>query len=147
MTRVHVQLNGLEEWPETLPLAAELERAIHATLSTADPPPSTGEISLSCVSSDRIRQLSREYLGVDEPTDVLAFDLGDPGGLLGDIYISPEVARRRAEEWSVDPAEEILRLAIHGVLHLLGHDHPSDEARFDSEMFRLQETLLRRLQG
>lgn len=103
--------------------------------------PAGAELSISFVSAASIRALNRDYHGVDDVTDVLAFPLGeDP--LLGDVYISPQVARDFAHEHALDPEEEILRLVIHGVLHLLGHDHPDGETRYASPMFRLQERLL-----
>ena len=129
------------------PSKAVLEGAARAALR-AGPPAGAGapggagaEVSITFVSAASIRALNRDYHGVDGVTDVLAFPLGqDP--LLGDVYISPEVARDSARERALDPEEEILRLVIHGVLHLLGHDHPDGEARYASPMFRLQERLL-----
>ena len=129
------------------PPAAMLEAAAQAAFR-AGPPGGSGppagagaELSITFVSAASIRALNRDYHGVDGATDVLAFPLGeDP--LLGDVYISPEVARDSAREYGLDPEEEILRLVLHGVLHLLGHDHPGGEARYASPMFRLQERLL-----
>ena len=102
------------------------------------------ELSVTLLPAESMRALNRDYHGVDDVTDVLAFGLGeDP--LLGDIYICPEIAEASARELGLDPGEEILRLVIHGVLHLLGHDHPEGEARYASPMFELQERLLARL--
>ena len=66
--------------------------------------------------------------------------------MLGDVYIAPEVAADHATELEIEASEEVLRLVIHGVLHVLGHDHPEGEDRQSSAMFRLQEELLGRLQ-
>lgn len=102
------------------------------------------ELSIAFLPPESMRALNRDYHGVDDLTDVLAFGLGeDP--LVGDIYISPEAAEASARELGLDPREEVLRLLIHGVLHLLGHDHPEGEARYASPMFELQEQLLARL--
>lgn len=102
------------------------------------------ELSVTFLTAESMRALNRDYHGVDDLTDVLAFGLGeDP--LVGDIYISPDAAEASARELGLDPDEEILRLVIHGVLHLLGHDHPEGEARYASPMFELQEQLLARL--
>ena len=102
------------------------------------------EISVTFLPAESMRALNRDYHGVDDVTDVLAFGLGeDP--LVGDIYISPEAAETSAREMGLDPGEEVLRLLIHGILHLLGHDHPEGEARYASPMFELQEGLLARL--
>ena len=102
------------------------------------------ELSVTFLTAESMRALNRDYHGVDDLTDVLAFGLGeDP--LVGDIYISPDAAEASARELGLEPGEEILRLVIHGILHLLGHDHPEGEARYASPMFELQERLLARL--
>ncbi len=105
-----------------------------------------GEISLALLDDQAIRELNRTYLGLDRPTDVIAFALHEEGeSLLGDIYVGHERAVRQAGEMAVPLIEELVRLAIHGTLHVLGHGHPETDARFESEMFRLQERLLREL--
>ncbi len=127
-----------------IPARADLEEAALAALRTARPRlagSEPGEVCVTLVSAESMRDLNRKYHGVDDSTDVLAFGLGDDP-LLGDIYISPEVAEISARELGVDPGEEIERLVIHGVLHLLGHDHPEGEERYASPMFELQERLL-----
>ena len=105
-----------------------------------------GEISLALLDDQAIRELNRTYLGRDRPTDVIAFALHEEGeSLLGDIYVGHEQAVRQAGEMAVPLIEEFVRLAIHGTLHVLGHGHPETDARFESEMFQLQERLLREL--
>ena len=105
-----------------------------------------GEISLALLDDQAIRELNRTYLGRDRPTDVIAFALHEEGeSLLGDIYVGHEQAERQAGEIAVPLIEELVRLAIHGTLHVLGHGHPETDARFESEMFQLQERLLREL--
>ncbi len=105
-----------------------------------------GEISLALLDDQAIRELNRTYLGRDRPTDVIAFTLYEEGeSLLGDIYVGHEQAVRQAGEMAVPMIEELVRLAIHGTLHVLGHGHPETEARFESEMFQLQERFLREL--
>ena len=107
-----------------------------------------GEVSVTFLDDQGIGALNRDYFGKDRPTDVIAFALHEAGEpLLGDIYVGYEQARRQAEELSVPLEEELLRLAIHGALHLLGHDHPQGEERDGSEMFRRQEELLRKVLG
>jgi probable rRNA maturation factor len=66
---------------------------------------------------------------------------------VGDIYVGWDEAARQAEEHGVSFHEELARLAIHGTLHVLGHDHPEDASRTESPMFRLQERLLAELLG
>ena len=108
-----------------------------------------GELSLTLLDDEAIRRLNREHLDHDYPTDVLSFALWEEGEpVLGDVYVGYDQARRQAAEEGVSLEEELLRLAIHGTLHVLGHDHPDDaSARGDSEMYRLQETLLRDFLG
>jgi probable rRNA maturation factor len=104
------------------------------------------EISIACVDDAQIAQLNQDYLGRDGPTDVISFPLhlaGDPP--LGDIYLGVDQARRHAEALGVPLAEELLRLAVHGTLHVLGHDHPDGEERLESPMFIRQEALLREI--
>ncbi|HEX6747518.1 MAG TPA: rRNA maturation RNase YbeY [Longimicrobium sp.] len=102
------------------------------------------EISVALVGDDEIAALNADYLQHEGPTDVISFPLyaeGDPP--LGDVYVGVDQALRNAAEYGVSPAEEVLRLAVHGTLHVLGWDHPEGEDRTGSEMFARQEELLR----
>ncbi len=105
-----------------------------------------GEISLTLLDDDSIRELHRTYLGKDVPTDVISFALheGDEA-VLGDVYVGYEQAAMQAAEAGISVEEELARLSIHGTLHVLGYDHPDTEARSSSEMFVLQEHLVRKL--
>ena len=107
---------------------------------------SEGEISLTLLDDDSIRELNRTYLGQDAPTDVISFALheGDEA-VLGDVYVGYEQAVIQAAEAGVSVEEELARLSIHGTLHVLGYDHPNTEVRFSSEMFILQESLVQKL--
>lgn len=101
------------------------------------------EVSVALLGDDDIAALNREYLGRDRPTDVIAFNLAGEGEPpLGDVYLGAAQARRQAAEFGASPAEELLRLAVHGTLHVLGHDHPEGEERVESAMFARQEALL-----
>ncbi len=105
-----------------------------------------GEVSLALLDDAAIRELNRDYLGLDRPTDVIAFALHNEGQpVLGDIYIGYDQALRQATDMVVPVTEELVRLAIHGTLHVLGHEHPETDARFDSAMFQVQERLVREL--
>jgi probable rRNA maturation factor len=85
-------------------------------------------------------------MGHDWPTDVLSFALKTPGReLVGDIYISPWVARREARARGISPREELIRLLVHGTLHVLGRDHPEGSARTRSAMWRRQERYVEAL--
>lgn len=80
------------------------------------------------------------------PTDVLAFSLPQPdGSILGDVYVCPGVAAREARRRQITRREELVRLVVHGTLHVLGEDHPEDAGRETSEMWRHQEALVESL--
>ena len=143
---IRIQLNLAEEWPATARIQPTLERAALAAIATTERT-ANGEIGVSFVSEEVIRELNRRYLGRTASTDVIAFQLGEAGELLGDVYIAPEVAARTALELSIPEEEELVRLMVHGVLHVLGHDHPEGDDRYGSAMFRLQEELVERLTG
>jgi probable rRNA maturation factor len=136
-----VHINHLE-------LAAPLDQqeAERALLTTAaSEAVESGEISVTFLDAPAMAALNETHLSRQGPTDVIAFSLGSPDEPLGDVYVCPEVAALSAEEYSVPLREELLRLVIHGVLHVLGHDHPDTPDRGDSEMFRRQEEILRGL--
>ena len=76
-----------------------------------------------------LRRLNREFRSVDEPTDVLSFPSASPAGELGDIAISVERARDQARAYGHELGAEVQILLLHGVLHLLGHDHETDRGR------------------
>jgi len=104
-------------------------------------------LSITFVSARTSAMLNRKHLGHTGPTDVITFALGaDPSGaVIGDIYICPDVARAQALTHGVGVREEIARLVVHGTLHACGWEHPEDETRMSSPMWRRQERLLRRL--
>ena len=87
------------------------------------------ELSVLFVGPVRMRTLNRTYRGIDRATDVLSFSLSegqahpDPEGVLGDIVVCVAVAERQAREIGHSFEEEIRRLLIHGLLHLIGYDH------------------------
>ncbi|MFQ5629385.1 MAG: rRNA maturation RNase YbeY [bacterium] len=102
------------------------------------------EISLNFVSVSEITDLNKNYLDKANPTDVIAFNLGNgpETRLIADIYICPEVARKNAEIYDCDLATELARLVIHGILHVIGHDDTTDKQR--NEMHRLENKFLRK---
>ena len=106
------------------------------------------ELSITFVDVERIAALNWAHLRHRGPTDIITFELAPavPGApVTGDIYIAPDVARENAARAGVGVREEIARLVVHGVLHALGHEHPEDDARTASPMWRRQERLLERL--
>lgn len=97
-------------------------------------------ISITFLGRDAMRRLNAEHTGRDRPTDVLSFALADPAGrTVGDVYLCPWVARREARARGIPLREELIRLVVHGTLHALGFDHPEDEGRTSSRMWRRQE--------
>jgi probable rRNA maturation factor len=102
------------------------------------------EVSVLFCADGRMRSLNRRYRGLDRPTDVLSFPAGagvPSGGFLGDIVISVPYASRSARRRDEPPAREIDRLLVHGLLHLAGYDHETD----DGEMDALEARVRRRL--
>ena len=77
-------------------------------------------------SDDHLQQLNREFRQVDYPTDVLSFPSPSPDGALGDMAISVQRAAEQAAMHGHDAHTEIRILMLHGLLHLLGHDHEAD---------------------
>jgi probable rRNA maturation factor len=112
----------------TIDLTA-LRKTAERLLDAAGEPKSV--LSIRLVGDAAIRKLNREYRNVDRPTDVLSFPLQEDAKedrmrrprVLGDVVISVQTARRQAKGYDAPLEREIERLLIHGILHLLGHDH------------------------
>ena len=123
----------------TIPVALEeVERAVDGVLDAEGV--REAEISVAFVSDAEIATLNERFLAHEGPTDVISFPLHLPGGSpLGDIYIGAEQAARQAPG---AVREEILRLAVHGTLHILGYEHPDGPDREGSPMYLRQEELL-----
>jgi probable rRNA maturation factor len=105
-------------------------------------------LSITFVGRATMSQLNHRYLGHHGPTDVISFGLGrvgKRGAIVGDVYICAEVARENARRQDIPAGEELLRLVVHGTLHVLGHDHPTGEGRTTSRMWRRQERILARV--
>jgi probable rRNA maturation factor len=109
------------------------------------------EISLLLCDSDTMKDLNLRYRGVCSATDVLSFEQGDgqPGaghsGIptpAGDIVIALDILKSQATEFRVTEAEELMRLLIHGILHLKGMRHQGSESR----MIKIQEEIVKTLQ-
>ena len=107
----------------------DLRIAVAATLEAAGV--GDGHLSVELVDEARIRELNRAHRGLDEPTDVLAFPIDGAGEVagpreLGDVAICPE------------HSSDLVEVTVHGVLHLCGYDHETD----DGEMLRFQSEIL-----
>lgn len=122
----------------------ELARAVLRAEGVRD-----AAISIAFVRSAAIAAVNRRHLGHSGPTDVISFPLAAVAGspLGGDVYIAPEVAGRNARAHGVGIREEIARLVVHSMLHVLGHEHPDRDGRETSPMWRRQESLVTRFSG
>ena len=108
-------------------------------LSSTAPARARGLVTVALVSDRKIRTLNRTYRHKDYATDVLSFPAADPA-TLGDVVIATGVARRQAREAGHPLQTELRVLALHGLLHLLGYDHETDNGR----MARLEARLRHR---
>ena len=137
----------ISEAYRTLVDSAALEEAAQAALRHQSAPEGA---SLTLVITDdaQLHALNRQYRGVDAPTDVLSFnaDFTDPESdspYLGDILISWERAAAQAAAGGHPVLDELRLLTVHGVLHLLGHDHADPEEK--SRMWAAQNEILQQL--
>lgn len=114
-------------------------RGLGAWLAGVAPARTNGDVTVAVASDTRVRGLNRQFRGKDKATDVLSFPAGERG-YLGDIVIAEGVARRQAAAAGHSLQTELRVLALHGLLHLLGYDHETD----DDRMARLERRLRRR---
>ena len=132
------------------PLRGLLERAVRTVLEAEgiEPHPAGG-LSVTLADDGTMGELNRRYLQRTGPTDVIAFPLWEAGEpVVGDIYVGWEQAVRQAEDEEVEPREELVRLVVHGTLHVLGWDHPDEPGlRPGSPMGVRQEELVRAVEG
>ena len=96
-----------------------------------------GEISFIVTSDDYLRNVNKEFLNHDYFTDVISFNYSFEGNIAGEIYISEDTVRRNSIEYNVEFENEMLRVMIHGILHLVNYDDETDEKR--QEMRRLED--------
>ena len=111
------------------------------------------EISLTFLDSQKMREINNEYRNVDEPTDVLSFPLWESeDGLftppddwevlpIGDIMVCPEIVKKNAAENGRTHLQETVLVISHGLLHLIGYDHDTEERQVT--MWREQDDLVR----
>jgi probable rRNA maturation factor len=104
--------------------------------------PAGSHVDITLLSAAAMRRTNRRATGRRGLTDVIAYGLPQPDGrMIGDVYICPAAAARNG----VGLTEELMRLAVHGTLHVLGYDHPEGAGRTRSRMWQLQERYLKRL--
>ncbi|MCS6985914.1 MAG: rRNA maturation RNase YbeY [Sphingomonadaceae bacterium] len=142
-------------WHETGPIEEWCRRAVEAAIAVAAPHLFRWrvEVSLLLADDETVARLNRDWRGKPEPTDVLSFPAGAPSAgaapeadlpwLLGDLALAHGVVTRAAAAHGRPVAHHLAHLVVHGVLHLLGHDHEDeDEAR---TMAALETAALARL--
>ena len=117
------------DWSE---LAARILRQIGREESSA---------TIAFVSDRKSRELNQRFRGIDRPTDVLSFPTDDDGSNLGDIAVSVETARRQAKANKLTLEGEIAQLILHGLLHLCGYDHETDNGEMNRLELRLRRDL------
>ncbi len=106
---------------------------------------SQAAVSVTFLSAQRMRALNRRTFGHDRMTDVITFPLVHHGTTAGDIYICLAAVRAGAKRLRVPLREEETRVLVHGLLHVLGDDHPEGPRRERSTMWRKQEGYVERL--
>lgn len=115
--------------------------------------PAQASVGLQFISRAKIQQMNRDFRQKNRPTDVLSFSTregkrlpgikGIPGPVeMGDIVVCAAVAREEARRRNMDVTEELVRLVVHGTLHLAGMDHATEKE--EEKMFRLQEQIIER---
>lgn len=139
---VHVSVEGVR-----IPLArarvSEIARRVLKAERVND-----AMLSITFLRGRAMAALNRRHLGHRGTTDVIAFGLGRSGPrgpVIGDIYVAPDVARANALSHGASVREELTRLIVHGVLHVLGYDHAAGESRVASAMWARQERLVARV--
>ncbi len=118
--------------------ADPLTRGLGPWLAKVAPAAARGDVSLAIVSDRRMRALNRQFRGKDVVTDVLSFPSGTRG-FMGDVVIASGVAKRQAKAAGHPAGTEVRVLALHGLLHLLGYDHESDDGRMARAEMRLRK--------
>ncbi len=132
-----LQVLGARQGFPRPPLARAVQRVLEGEGRSAC-------ISITFLGAAAMQQLNAQAFGHDRVTDVISYTLPQPdGSVLGDIYLCRSAAAQAAHRLGHATREEVLRLAIHGVLHVLGDDHPEGEERLTSPMWQRQEAYLR----
>lgn len=134
MSAIHVQ--------RTVPAAGVPSAASLRSWAEAARGRKSGEITLRLVDAAESQTLNRDFRGKDKPTNVLSFPMGEPD-YLGDIVICAPVVAAEAVEQGKPARAHWAHMVVHGVLHLLGHDHIADDEA--EKMEALERKLLSRL--
>ena len=97
-------------------------------------------VNVVLVNDDIIKRMNSQYLKHDYTTDVISFNIDSEPALLGEIYISIDTAKKQAEQFKVSLTNELLRLSVHGTLHLIGYDDSTETER--NEMHNLENKYI-----
>src|SRR5262245_20815278 len=97
--------------------------------------------TIAFVSDKKIRELNRQFRGIDKATDVLSFPNDGPEEDLGDVAVSVETAASQAKENHLSFEDEIAQLILHGLLHLSGYDHETDNGEMNKLELKLRKKL------
>lgn len=147
--------NDQEALPVTYRLKMLVRAAVAATLDY-EQYENPIEVSVTFTDNEKIRELNRKFRGIDRATDVLSFPLFDFEGetdeppvdellgMLGDIVLSLEQAKKQAEEYGHSFEREAAFLTVHSMLHLLGYDHETSKED-EADMRRRQSEILERM--
>jgi probable rRNA maturation factor len=142
-----IHIESETPFPRDLP-----ERAVKAALEH-ETESIDSELTIVLTDDSKIRELNRDYLGIDAPTDVLSFPASETDGseinpetgarYIGDIIVSMPYAARSARKAGHPLESEVQLLVVHGVLHLLGHDHAGPDEK--TKMWKAQREILAQL--
>ncbi|HLG85419.1 MAG TPA: rRNA maturation RNase YbeY [Bradyrhizobium sp.] len=139
-------------WQSEPDAEATVQRAIVAASEATDADVANAEVAVMLTDDATIRTFNKDFRGIDKPTNVLSFpapdmDIADDEApaprALGDIAIAYETLRREAEQEAKPFLHHLSHLAVHGFLHLIGHDHETDEEA--EEMEALEVAILAQL--
>lgn len=130
--KIHIEIDAVREFA--------------AAITLKIPEAADKEFSIAFISDRRMKQLNELFRGKDSTTDVLSFphepDEFDPDkNNLGDIVISVEQAQKQAQESGLTLENEIKQLILHGLLHLCGYDHETDDGEMNARELELREKL------
>ncbi|MGD0097704.1 MAG: rRNA maturation RNase YbeY [Terracidiphilus sp.] len=127
-------------WAQRIPAARTLSRFLAEAQAAVR---LKGEVSVLLTTDAAVRKLNRQFRGKNKPTDVLSFPAEGIGAeeLAGDLAISIDTARRQAAEQDHSLACELKILILHGLLHLVGYDHESDDGKMARRERRLRAAL------
>ena len=141
-----MRLNVFNE-SEAEPPEARLETLFDELMAGENAGEWSSQVNLIIIDDGRMQQLNHQYRQKDQTTDVLSFNIDDPeesDSVLGEVYISLPVATRQASEYGTSLTDEIRRLFVHGLLHLLGYDH---QEKTDAPKMLLAEEKYLNLSG